>query len=554
MEKEEILNENIIEKEVIHPKAHKKIKIFLAITGSILVIAATVLLIGYFRLNWFKSEIYNLDIKISRNTQEVNYFTETKILETRLGLTSGESNNKEITVKNNFLVVQTDREKLENNDFLNTVSLIILDVKVKMDNEEKQGISFDIFKEEIVEEFKSNPEGSKYPMAIFSFYENGTIAEINLPNNMNQSIAKSMIDLIEKIIPKISRNRTEDNNNGLKINIIKNNDMKTLVESQSNGEIENIIKSKFTKFIERDIQNGQLTSIRTNSNISLETQAEKEESTFGLKDYFYQEKSKIILKEIKKQKDIIELIQILSKYYNFINSKILLESFEIKENEKKEDITENSEKEINTSSTKIRKLYDFGMDKTFTVKTFNVLGIRGSIKIRIRIRSFRNILRTCYAEVIISTDQFEARFGNEVLVTLSKTFSTPELPIFIATFPNFLFAGVGLNGQGSLTISLKIMRASRYSRYPLLVVDFTGNIRAKAYVWANVWVAELTGGAWGTLVELNVGGRININGEISRYGSISAGQVVIFIQGKLLQFSPSFYHDWKVFDGWRANF
>ena len=232
-------------------------------------------------------------------------------------------------------MVQTDREKLENNDFLNTVSLIILDVKVKMDNEEKQGISFDIFKEEIVEEFKYNPEGSKYPMAIFSFYENGTIAEINLPNNMNQSIAKSMIDLIEKIIPKISRNRTEDNNNCLKINIIKNNDMKTLVESQSNREIENIKKSKFTKFIERDIENGQLTSIRTNSNISLETQAEKEENTFGLKDYFYQEKSKIILKEIKKQKDIIELIQILSKYYNFINRKIILESFKIKENEKK---------------------------------------------------------------------------------------------------------------------------------------------------------------------------------------------------------------------------
>jgi hypothetical protein len=121
----------------------------------------------------------------------------------------------------------------------------------------------------------------------------------------------------------------------------------------------------------------------------------------------------------------------------------------------------------------------------------------------------------------------------------------------MTTFPNFLFAGVGLNGQGSLRISLDIRRTLRY---PLLVVDFTGNIRAKAYVWANVWVAELSGGAWGTLVELNVGGRINRNGEISRYGYIAAGQVVIFIQGKLLQFSPSFYHDWKVFDGWRANF
>lgn len=546
MEKEEILNENFTEKEVIQPKNNKKIKIILAITGSILVIATTVLLFGYFKLDWFKKEIYKLDIQISRNTYEVNYFTETKTLEARFGLTSGESDIKEMTMKNNFLVVQTSREKLESNDFLNTAFLVILDVKVNMENEEKPGISFDIFDETIVKEFKSNPEGSKYPMAIFSFYENGTIADINLPNNMNQSIAKSMIDLIEKIIPKISRNRTEDDNNGLKINVKKNNDIKTLIENQSNRELENIKKSRFTKFIERDVENGKLTSIRTNSNISLETQADKDESTFGFKDYFYQEKSKIILKETKKEKEIIELIQMLSNYYNFTNSKNLLKSFEIKENEKKEYKIEDTEIEINTTSPKIRKLSDYDMDKTFEVHKFNVLGIKGSIKIRIRIKSIIKILSTCTAEVIITTDHFEGRFGSDVFLFYSRTFSTPEIPIFEVLFPNFVSVGIGLRGKGTLTISLKYSNGR-------FVVDFTGNIKAKASVWATVWIAELSGGAWGTLLDVNVGGRINRFGEISRYGSLGAGQVVVYIQGKLF-FLNCFYHEWKVFDGWWRKF
>ena len=547
MEKEEILNENFTEKEIINQKSHKKIKIFLSITSSILVIATIVILIGYFKFNLFKKEIYNLDIQISRNTHEVSYFTETKILETRLGLTSGESDNKTITIKNNFLVLLTNREKLEYNTFLNTASLIILDVKIIIENEEKQGISFNIFDEEIIKEFKSNPESSKYPMAIFSFYENGTITDINLPKNMNQSIAKSMIDIIEKIIPKLSRNRTEDFNNGLQINIKKNNDIKTLVENQSKGEIKNIKKSKFTKYIERDIENGQLTSIRTNSTISLETQADQEESTFGFKDYYSQEKSKIILNEIKNEEEIFELIQILSKYYNFISSQDLLKSFEKKENKKKEYISKDLEKDINNSSSKVRKLDNYAFDGTFTVKKFNVLGIKGEIKIHFRIRTLLKFLKNCEAEIIISTDNGESTFGSMVPLTLSKTFETPEIVIFYTIFPNFVFAGVGINGKGTLTISAVYQNKN-------IEVSIVGKIKANAYIWAISWVAELSGGAWGTLVEIGGGVSVNFDGQCSLFGHIGGGEIIVYIQGKLFHFIPGFYYEWKVFDGWKRDF
>lgn len=82
-------------------------------------------------------------------------------------------------------------------------------------------------------------------MAIFSFYENGTLEDIYLPNNTDSYNAISIIELIEILIPKLSRNRTEDINNGIKINAVKNKTKKILVENLSTKEIQNFKNSKF---------------------------------------------------------------------------------------------------------------------------------------------------------------------------------------------------------------------------------------------------------------------------------------------------------------------
>ena len=69
--------------------------------------------------------------------------------------------------------------------------------------------------------------------------------------------------------------------------------------------------------------------------------------------------------------------------------------------------------------------YDF--DKKFTIKKFNVLGIKGSIKIRIKIKSLIKFLRTFEAEIIIETNKGgEVIFGSTMAVSLSKTFDFPE--------------------------------------------------------------------------------------------------------------------------------
>ena len=74
-----------------------------------------------------------------------NYFTETRTINTKMGFTSGISENHEQKIYTNFMVLQTDRKELENNDYLNTATLVILDAKVEYEDELKEITSFDIF-------------------------------------------------------------------------------------------------------------------------------------------------------------------------------------------------------------------------------------------------------------------------------------------------------------------------------------------------------------------------------------------------------------------------
>ena len=118
MNKEEILNDEFVEREIAQTKSHKKIKIAISIVASLIIIATTTLLVGHFKFDWFKSEVYTLDTKISHNLYQVNYFTETKNIKTKIGFVSGVSDNQEHTIYTNFMVMITGKE-----GFLNTAIL-----------------------------------------------------------------------------------------------------------------------------------------------------------------------------------------------------------------------------------------------------------------------------------------------------------------------------------------------------------------------------------------------------------------------------------------------
>ena len=303
MNREEILSDEFVENEIVQSKSNKKVKIVVALASSLAIVAIITLLVGHFKFNWFKNEVYNLDAKIDRNLYQANYFTEIKTLNTKIGFTNGLSEVQESTIYTNFMVLISDKT-----EFLNTAILVILDTKVKSKDKLKDLVSFDIFNEEKIKEVIANPDGSKYPFALFKFYENGTIDDIQLPKNMDSYNAQSIIELIEKVIPKLSRNRTEDISNGLKVNTKKGKKKNTIVESQSPKELLGFRGSKFVKSIERDIENNELKKISSNLTINLETKLEEDQSSLGYQDFIYDQKSKIISTSSIEEKEKAQLL------------------------------------------------------------------------------------------------------------------------------------------------------------------------------------------------------------------------------------------------------
>ena len=232
----------------------KKIIYIIAIALAALVIIAIIFLIGHLKFNWFKkdnneddNDIYNLNVKIKSLANQVDYFSEEKKIKSKVVYTSGESDEQEQIVDTNFAVFITDKTDDVNNEnnktiIMNNAILVILDSKVKYREKETKLNSFDIFDEKQIKEFESNPNGTIYPMAKFSYFENGTIIEINLPENMDQYNAQAMIELINNVVPKLSRNKKADKKKGLTVAAKKTENGNTLTEIQAPKEYED----KFT--------------------------------------------------------------------------------------------------------------------------------------------------------------------------------------------------------------------------------------------------------------------------------------------------------------------
>ena len=123
----------------------------------------------HFKFDWFKSDNYKLDANISRTVYQANYFSEKKTVSTKFSFANGITHQKEYFLDTNFVVFLTDREELENKEFLNTAALILLDSKMTHEDGEKDLPHLNIFDEAQLKELESNPEGSQYPIALFKF-------------------------------------------------------------------------------------------------------------------------------------------------------------------------------------------------------------------------------------------------------------------------------------------------------------------------------------------------------------------------------------------------
>ena len=189
----------------------------------------------------------------------------------------------------------TDKEELPNKVVLNTATLVILNSNVELEGQQSPLNGFNIFDEKVVEEFKKNPIGEKYPMAIFHFYENGTIKDVNFPKEMDKENIEDMYELIDNVMPKLVRNKTEDEENGIEIKTRTDKKKKTLIKNKRGIKPAFVLPNKtLTKAkavintVERDIEDDKITEIRAKTNLYFETEKEENDYIdFGIKDFYY---------------------------------------------------------------------------------------------------------------------------------------------------------------------------------------------------------------------------------------------------------------------------
>ena len=340
---------------IIKSKKKKYLIIAGIILGILIILTVIFLLVAHYEFGLFGSEIYKV-AEVKRELDSVEYFTETKTIKTKLAYTSGELEELENKVQTDFAVMLTNKE-----DSLNTANIVILKSKTRMKDKEASLNSFDIFDKTVVKEFEENPDGSKFPIAEFHFFDNGTIYDINLAKEMTKEEAQNMVDLINNVIPKLTRNKTEDDNNGIKIKTTKSRKKQSLMEYENPKEFTDKYTnttfkgSKITKEVEREIENETISEINTNTNLYLETQEEKDNKNyidFGFKNFYYNSSSKIILRQIQKeQKDIINLVKRLSSKLTLIESEQLIQAKILKE-------IEEEQKNLNQSQSQNETVLD----------------------------------------------------------------------------------------------------------------------------------------------------------------------------------------------------
>ena len=483
------INDELIDQEVQAPVKSNKIKYAIAIIIGVLITAVvSIILVGHFKFDWFKSETYKIEANIQRSNFKANYFSEEKNMNIKVSFSNGQKEEKEFFISTNFVVILTERKELGKGDFLNTASLVILDSNLKTAEEEIKLTKFQIFDESTIKELESNPDGSKYPMSIFTFHDDGALEDIKLPDNMDKYNADSIVELIKNVIPKLTRNRKEDISNGLEIKEKKNNKVMTIIETQAPRTFETFQGSKYSKIVERDIEDNEITDIRVHSSAFFQNEEEENVDDLGLRDFSYDTHSEINSMVSREEKETAELIQNLAGRFNFISSEKLIENIlekERKENEIQEKITD-----LEKEGTSLRNLgFNFNVDKTFNSK----LG--------------------------------SARFGNDgVTAEVSKTWSGNK-KIFQFIFPPFPAISLNIYAGGSLGFSVKFTNVGKTS----LQLTLSGSLTASAEVALGAGdFAKVAAGAKGTIINASGSATVTSSG-VTKSFSISGGKIEAYV-------------------------
>ena len=537
------------EPEIVVETKSNKVKIVLSILVSTIFIATiSTLLVGHLKFDWFKFDEYKIDAKINRSIYQANYFSEKKTINTILNYEDGHHEEKEYTVDNNFVVFVTDKK-----DNINTGALVLLSAIAHAEGQTKEINHLDLSNEEQRKDFEAFPDGAKYPMAEFKFTDDGDIKEINLPSNMDEYNAQSLLEVIKKIIPKLTRSKKEDMSNGLEITSKKTNNKRTIVQSEAPKQFQDFEGSRYTKVVKTEIEDDQITNVESNDSLYMESKREGDEIIYGPKDFTYNSKSEIISSEVKyNEKENVEIVNNLIGKFNLIDSETLLKRIaESKEPKNYEKVIDHQKKYKNATDYKDKKIVmgHYGpTSKTYEVATFKVLGQSVTVKYEVGMKNNK-----AYNKVVIISKFGTFEFGNKDSTgPITKTFEYSQM-VFKFIPPPFPLIAIGVYIKGVLEVAFGVKSGSGYDAKYFARIEGSLILGAEIKIGWD-FIASLTAFAEGTILSASAETTI-YKGVISKTPGfrLSIGKLVVGIRACLFWFIKTTLWTTVLFKGWTIN-
>ena len=221
-EKPNIINSSSAENKI--NKSKKKIILIISLSSlALLLIIGIILIIAHFRYDYFKNK-KELIVIVDRKVNYVSRYLENKNA-TNYYEFEGLNETQEIqnySIINDFIVALNRKERIDKRydfsdiDYLYEAFLLIINITQLNGNESFFLGGIDIYDEsktmkkliEINNEIFSNVSNSSknifnIPFSKFYFYENGTLGQIYFPLGVNEFYKCAMMDLIEKVTPKL---------------------------------------------------------------------------------------------------------------------------------------------------------------------------------------------------------------------------------------------------------------------------------------------------------------------------------------------------------------
>ena len=196
-----------------------------------------------------------------------------------------------------------------------------------------------------------------------------------------------------------------------------------------------------------------------------------------------------------------------------------------------------------SSESNLRNLgFKYNCEKTYTIKSFNVLGSTLTFKEKVAVKNGK-----AFNQLIISSNTGTKTYGiSGTTSALGKTYSIDQTALKFS-FPPIPTLKLYLIAQGSLSCSIKESSGK-------LTMTLIGTLYANSAIAAGVEpFHSITVGAKGTIINLNHSYTIDSSNQISHSGKAVGGTITVSAKGKytdmnLFDKSYTLWNGWSVYN------